>query len=102
MFFFKTVIFYRNFLANLPSLALAKDKFILIITDMKAATSPSVAQCESLGKSPALSPLDVRLQNLLRVNIFERPIRVQIHTSLCRRAPYIFSLEVDLNKSVTN
>lgn len=62
-------IFYGNFLPYVRHLALAKVKFILIITDMKTATSPSVTQYESLGKSAALSPLDVRFENLLRVNI---------------------------------
>lgn len=69
------VRFHRNFLAYAPSLALAKVKFILIITDMKATTSLSVARCESLGKSAALSPLDVRLEYQLRVNILNVPYK---------------------------
>lgn len=94
----KIDIFYRKFLANVLSLALAKVKFILIITDMKATTSPSVAQCESLGKSPALLPLDVRLQYLLRVNFLNIPYKF----TYVAVAPYFFNSEVEHNTSITN
>lgn len=71
----KKVIFYRNFLAYALSLALAKVKFILIITDMKAATSLSVAVWVTWQER---SIITIRCQTSIPAEgeYFERPVQV--------------------------
>lgn len=66
---------------------------------MKPATSPSVSQCESLGKSIItiwcqISPAEGEY--------FECPVRVHILYVAAQEEHYIFHLVVELNKAVSN